>query len=658
MGAIIVDEVTEVLIRTWASRNLALLLLAVLAACSSGGDNSDEDVAGDPPTEQPPSDPPPSDPPPSDPPPSDPPPSDPPPSDPPPSDPPPSDPPPSDPPPSDPPPSDPPPSDPPPVDPPDTSIFSTPALTAEFLTQATFGPTTGQIDSLTGTSASAWFLAEVDKPASQYLDGVLAGLQQPGAADPSGEPTFQGRTTPNFVFWRYAIEGDDQLRQRMVFALSQILVISNTQSNLLFDRPTSVAAYQDVLSQGAFGNYRDLLEAVTYSPAMGEYLTYLQNRKGDPVSGRVPDENYAREIMQLFSIGLVQLEMNGEPVLINGEIVETYTNADVTGLARVFTGLSYDLAAFEPGFVPTSNPALASPMVVFDEHHSELAKSFLGTTIPAGTDGETSIDIALDALMAHPSTPPYIARQLIQRFVTSQPSPDYIERVASAFDDGQFSLPDETVVGDGRRGDLAATLAAVLFDPEARTEPVNTTQFGKVREPVLRFTHWARAFRVSGITPRFVSVLSKTGGPEALAQAPFRSPSVFNFFRPGYVAPGTETGAANMTVPELQLVNANTLSGYANFMARFVFEQLAASANPDEAASFTPDYNTELALADDPQALIDHLDLLLTYGVMSNQTKARIRDFVASIPMNNGGRDRVHYAVLMTMTSPDYTVQQ
>ena len=331
-----------------------------------------------------------------------------------------------------------------PPEPENDGPFKTADATSRFLSRATFGATASEIERLTGSSAAQWFLQELDKPVSSYLDATRAELRQPGAADPSGEPTFQGRTTPNFVFWKNAISSPDQMRQRMMYALSQILVISNADTTLLFDRPTSVAAYQEILARHALGNYRELLEAVTYSTAMGEYLTYMQNRKGDDASGRMPDENYARELMQLFTIGLVELDMDGTPRLQNGDLIETYSNRDVSGLSRVFTGMSYALEGFEPGFVPTSSAALSNPMVFFPEHHESGEKQFLGTTIPAGTSGEDSITMALDALMAHPNTPPFIARQLIQRFVSSAPSPGYVRRVANAFAAGRFTLPDDS----------------------------------------------------------------------------------------------------------------------------------------------------------------------------------------------------------------------
>ena len=563
-----------------------------------------------------------------------------------------------------PPPPPPPPTPPPP--PPASTAFSTQESTALFLSQATFGPTLSDISGLTGTAPSDWLLSEFNKTPSLNLDYVLAEISEPGARDADGELSYEKKQTPTFSFWMNAIEGDDQLRQRMAFALSQILVISHAEGNFLFEVPNTVAHYQDILVSNAFGNYRDVLEEVTYSPAMGEYLTYLQNIKGDAATGRMPDENYAREVMQLFSIGLVELEQDGDLITQGGIPVEVYDNTDVTGLAKVFTGLSLSGGEFFFDFRTLPADALHTPMEAYPIWHSELEKTFLGTTIPAGTGPVESIDLALDALVEHPNTAPFLARQLIQRFVTSHPEPDYIGRVAAAFAAGQYTLPNGTVVGDGRRGDLAATIAAVLFDPDAR-DPANRNDdnFGKIREPVLRFIHWARAFDAGTVTPENTFPLFNTSFGGGLAQAPYKSPSVFNFYRPGYVAPGTETGAAGLTMPELQLINANSVSNYANFMTYFVFAFAANNTGDPSATSFIPDYTDELALADNPTALIEHLDLLLTFGAASSETKATIVTFLEDIPLENasdpnynGPFTRVGLAVLMMMTSPDYTVQR
>lgn len=563
-----------------------------------------------------------------------------------------------------------------------TGVFGTEQSTSRFLTMATFGPTPDEVEDLTGTSASEWVKDQFDKPASFYLSEVEAyydvGTRQPGMAADGFD---QGSTT--WVFWRNAVEGEDQLRQRMVFALSQILVVSNGSGGLLGIFPQTLGYYQDILTRHAFGNYRDLLEEITYSPAMAEYLTYLGNEKADPATGRVPDENYAREILQLFTIGLVELNPDGTVRLdANGNPVELYDNEDITGLAKVFTGLGnpeLDLSASLVGRIEQIAAQAAKPLTLSESDHSPEEKTFLGHTIPAGTSGAPSISLALDHIMAHPNVGPFVGRQLIQRFVTSNPSPAYIGRVAAAFDTGRYTLPDGTVVGEGRKGDLKATIAAILFDPAADLEQaLSDDQFGKVREPVLRLSHFMRAFDANMSYPEYVRPLYDTSPIDVLAQHPFRSPSVFNFYRPGYVAPGTLSGELGLTAPELQIVNASSTPGYINLLSygalqsqeeefrnmQAVFAAFSVPFDETRArTTFVPDYSEEITLAGDPEALVDHLDDLLLYGTMTTETRALLIETLDSFPESalqdsDGREDFVGFAVLLVMATPDYLVQR
>lgn len=547
-------------------------------------------------------------------------------------------------------------------------VFEKEAETARFLTQATFGPTAAEINSLTGSSASDWFRREVSKSPSHNLQYVLEyTMSDRGRTSNGVNVSYEGNQSPTFSFWVNAIEADDQLRQRMAFALSEILVVSHIETVELFDEPVSVADYQDILVDNAFGNFRELLEDVTYSPAMAEWLTYLRNKKADEATGRMPDENYAREVMQLFTIGLVELNQDGtERTDPSGEAIPTYSNEDVVGLARVFTGLSVANERFDKGFHEAPLASLYSRLQIWPEYHSQREKAFLGTVIPENTGAEESIATALDTLYNHPNLPPFFSRQLIQRFITSDPTPAYVERVADAFAAGTYTLPDGTSVGDGRRGSLEATIAAVLFDSEARSEAArNRSDFGKVREPVLRFASWARAFNAGDIRPEDSPLLWNTGSAQALAQAPYKSPSVFNFYRPGYIAPGTESGAAGMTVPELQIVNASSTAGYTNFMSYFALAYPSDAREPLEATSFIPDYLEERQLAGDPQALVDHLSLVLAYDSILPATRTNIVEAIDEIPLTSQFDDeydgelmRIGMATLMVMTSPEYLVQR
>lgn len=520
------------------------------------------------------------------------------------------------------------------------------AEASAFLRMAGLGGTDAQITSATGLNAASWIKTEMDKPATLTLDTMLARF-------PTQDDTDHNHS--NYI-WKNLFEADDQLRQRMLFALSQIFVISD---NNFFDGGYASAYYTDILTRNAFGNYRQLLEEITYSPAMASYLTYYRNRKGDPETGRMPDENYAREILQLFSIGLIELNMDGTPKLdANGQPIETYDNEDVIGLARVFTGLSADRESF---WADGDDSFSYRPLKAFDTHHSELEKTFLGTSVPPNTSAVETIEQALDTIANHPNVAPFISRQLIQRFTSSSPSPAYVERVARVFEAGRFEAENGEVFGTGTRGDLGATLAAILLDP-TQHDDIQDANEGKLREPVLKFVHAMRAFNASpyDVTAGTDWPLYDTNDPgERLGQHPLRSPSVFNFYRPGYIAPNSETGAQGLTAPELQIVNETSSLGFTNFMLIYVIWR---SNDDDPAAPLKLDFEDEIALASDAQVLIDHLDVKLTGGQMSDETKADIVDAVGALNIDSNdvywdSRRRVQLAVLMTLGSGAYAAQ-
>ena len=530
----------------------------------------------------------------------------------------------------------------PPASPPVTT-----AAASRFLVQASFGPSPATINQVAAAGLEDSFLSQLSEPATLYMPAVKA-LEANGNLHPSSAIN---------SFWDSAAGGRDQLRQRMVYALSQILVIS-AEDGFLQGQPVSQAYYMDILSRNAFGNYRDLLEEITYSPTMGVYLTYIRNEKGDPARGNMPDENYAREIMQLFTIGLV--ELNNDGTRRAGDI-ETYDQDDVTGLARVFTGLSH------PGGFAERNAAANAyevPMIIYDNAHSELEKSFLGLTIPAGTDAATSIDMALDHLFEHPNVGPFIGRQLSQRFVTSNPEPAYVGRVATAFNTGEYLLPNGQRVGAGRRGDLTAPLAAVLFDQNARRDPdLAPNTFGKVREPVLRFLHWARALEIADPNSRNESLLDDTTGQSSFAQHPFRADSVFNFYRPNFVAPGSDTAAQDLVSPELGIVHEASAIGYMNMMMQFT--TLRTPNWNQNLSGFDPDYTELMAVADDIDELLSQLTFVLTHGELSNTTRQRIVSMLEETPIRTTPneeiqtrRRRVQLAIFMIVTSPDFAIQR
>ncbi len=531
-----------------------------------------------------------------------------------------------------------------------TGPSTTPAEASRFLAQSTFGATMPEINKVAMAGYAAWMEDQFAKPQSlhqSYIESLM-----PTLAVGEGVPQSWIFET----FWRNAATADDPLRQRVVFALSEIFVISLVDG-VVNDYGRGVAAYLDMLGQHAFGNYRALLEAVSRHPMMGIYLSHLRNQKEDPSRGRVPDENYAREVMQLFTIGLYELNADGTPRLVGGAPVETYSNADVTGLAKVFTGFSWagpdtSNARFFGNSSARDPNREVLPMQGYPQYHSTSEKSFLGLTIPAQStpDPDESLRLALDRLFNHANVGPFIGKQLIQRLVTSNPSPAYVGRVAAAFADN----------GRGVRGDMRAVLRAVLLDPEARdSAKLNDPQFGKLREPVVRLANWMRAFNATSASGRFL-MNNTDNASSSLGQSPMRSPSVFNFFRPGYVPPNTQLAAAGLVGPEFQITSETSIAGYLNYMQSVV--QNGAGITPSGATSrdIQASYAAETALAADANALIDRVDLLLTYSTMSESTRAGIRSAVENISMtaSNAALNRVRLAIFLTLASPDYLIQR
>jgi uncharacterized protein (DUF1800 family) len=515
---------------------------------------------------------------------------------------------------------------------------------ARFLTQSTFGPTEASIDRVRTYGYSAWIDEQFALPATPHLAYVQANY----------DPAISGQNF-NWLqdsFWQQALAAPDQLRQRVKFALSQILVVS-AENGTIASLADSHASYVDLLGAHAFGNYRTLLEAVATHPAMGIYLSHLRNRKGDPASGRVPDENFAREVMQLFSIGLLELNQDGTPRLVNGAPVETYTNADTSGIARVFTGWSWAApttsdTAFNGSTSATYPDRSVRPMQAYPQFHETGAKSFLGVTIPPNTSAQASMKIAMDTLFNHPNLCPFIGRQLVQRLVTSNPSPAYVGRVAAACANN----------GAGVRGDMKAIVRAILLDAEARDAgKLADPQWGKVREPVLRMSNWARCFKATSASGNW-TIRGLDSPSTSLGQQPLRAPSVFNFYRPGYTPPNTSIATAGLVAPEFQIVGETAVVGYTNFMQGVIVNGTGVALNG--VRDVRPDYAAEQAVADNADALIDRIDRCLTNGTMPAAMRQEIRTAVNAISVTtaSGRANRVHTAILLTMASPEYLVQK
>lgn len=501
--------------------------------------------------------------------------------------------------------------------------------TSRFLTQATFGPRQQDIDQLSATGYDAWLTNQFNTPATLQLPKLIAASSNPADRNPRME-----------IWWNTVVNGPDQLRQRVAFALSEIFVVSD-QSDAVAEEVRGIAYYHDLLAQDAFGNFRTLLEDVTLSPAMGLYLNMQGNQKPDPANNIHADENYAREVMQLFTIGLVQLNQDGTVKTDGqGNPIPTYQQADVSGLARVFTGWSWNSADFFNG--PANN---TTQMVPFAAYHDTNAKTIVGGVQIAGGDARSELKVALDTLFNHPNVGPFIGRQLIQRLVTSNPSPAYVARVAQVFADN----------GQGVRGDMRAVVRAILLDTEARSDAnVSSASFGKLREPLLMVSHLWRAFNASAANGRYGFWY-----PESeIGQAPFSAPSVFNFFNPRY-APAGAIQQAGLVAPEFQRVNAASVTLINNFFSDRIYGHDLGnpSAQPSD-IMLNLDPLRSLATASDPGPLVDRLNLLLMSGQMSATMRQTLVNYLNGVDASDRGTARILEAAFLIMTSSQYQIQK
>lgn len=506
----------------------------------------------------------------------------------------------------------------------------TDAQAARFLAQASLGATREQMARVKSLGYAAWLDEQLALPLQPTRWDWLVAKGYNNIANRNSQAGFDP------CVWRKLLTGPDTLRQRFTLALSEIIVVSiEGLVNGGGWKAFSAAAWLDMLEANAFGSLRTLLQKVSTSTAMGAYLTFRGNAKANAVTGALPDENYARELMQLFTIGLVQLNPDGTPTLVNGAQQETYGQDDISGLARVFTGWDLDLAGGN-----TQTPDFhRRPMAQVASRHETGEKKFLGLTIAAGTDAGAALTQALDHLYAHPNVAPFWSRQLIQRLVTSNPSPAYVQRVATVFGND----------GTGQRGNLGAVLKAILLDTEARSDAaLQSTTAGKLREPLLRFTAWARAHGVNSASDAWA--LGDTTDPATrLGQAPLRSPTVFNFFRPGYVPPNSGIAAAQLVAPEFQITNESSVAGYVNYLQRAVAGTLS---------DLLPDYSPLQPLADDAPALVAELNTVLAAGQLSAATAGAMATALATMPSGttSARTARIQAAMVLVLAAPEFLV--
>lgn len=543
-----------------------------------------------------------------------------------------------------------------------------------FLNQASFGATEAEASRLIALGDSSngyarWIDAQFTRETSLLLPAVESAYPDPV---PQGFNVGSLNAVRLERWFANVLRGDDQLRQRVAFALSEIFVVS--QVGALLNLPNATADFHDMLARNAFGNYRTLLEEVTLHPAMGVYLSMLGNQKAVAGTNLRPDENYAREMMQLFSIGLVQLNLDGTVRTdATGQPLPTYNQDVIEGFAKVFTGWKWEcpstlpactFANTRPQLAPVIGYNQVRPMRLYPEQHetgSKLVLSYPGmalanATIPSSQTGAQDLKDALDNVFNHPNVGPFISKQLIQRLVTSNPSPAYVQRVAERFNND----------GNGRRGNLEAVVRAILLDSEARAAPSGNaaSAAGKLKEPLLRLTQFWRAYEATSRSGKLGVAANFTGGVSAVfGQAQGSAPSVFNFFSPFYAPPG-EIADAGRVAPEMQLATEYLNTQIANF---FWVQAQSRTHTATNLAVDTMYINTadELLVAADSEALINRVaDRLLGGSTqisnsLKTQAKAQIeRTSVPATNPNTALATRTADAIFFVVTSPEYTLQR
>lgn len=515
-----------------------------------------------------------------------------------------------------------------------------------FLAQATFGPTDASVAELIAIGKEAWLQQQFSLRTSDYR-GLPYVDPNRSLGCPAGSPDTCGRDNYSLFpvqvqFFQNAVHGPDQLRQRTALALSQILVVSGQQIKL----PYAMANYQRIFLDNAFGNFRTVLREVTLSPAMGRFLNMANNDKPNPAKGIEPNENYAREVLQLFSIGLWQLNLDGTPRLgADGQPLPSYDQETVEGFAHVFTGWTYPP---RPGATRNRFPNPSNfdgPMVAFADHHDTGAKRLLGgVTLPAGQSAAADLEAAIDNIFNHPNVGPFIGRQLIQQFVTANPSPAYVARVAAAFNNASAS-PAGARRGNGR-GDMQAVLSAVLLDPEA-ARPAAPERFGKLREPILQLTHLFRALggQSDGVWLRAQAA--------SLGQLVFSPPSVFNFFSPDQDLPDDPS----LDGPAFGLFNASQAFKLSGILSTALNGKgVAPDPKVTRATGSRIDLARWQALAANPAALVNDIDRVLLAGRASSPLRQALLQ-AAQIHPASKPLDRARSALFLAVMSPEYLVE-
>ena len=528
---------------------------------------------------------------------------------------------------------------------------------SRLIGQCTFGADLDYIKEVADLGAENWLDQQFELPMSSLLEELREVFSEVvdwyimNGGD-SSDINFDHLYWNNFnyAWWNLNMTNDDKLRQRAAYALSQIMVIS-IESDLA-SHGYGISSYYDILARHAFGNYRDLLLDVTLHPCMGFYLSHLNNPKAIPEDNIHPDENYAREVQQLFSIGLYELNLDGSRKTdVNGKWIPTYGQLEIKEFAKIFTGLGVsdvipnmytDEAYFGEGIYLGD---LTQPMKMYEEWHQQGTKFLLnGHVVPSGQPGMQDIEDAIDNLFNHPNVGPFIGRRLIQHLVTSNPSPGYIARVATVFNDN----------GEGERGDMKAVIKAILVDPEARTcDALEQAHHGKLREPFVRYAHFASSMDIEQYYGRYWNAGYNFW--ESTGQSPLAAPSVFNFFLPDYQPIGP-VADADMVAPEFQVHNSRTGVGFINKVNDWAVWNYVMDSWEEGDPWVTVNFDQLRDLAFDPEALLNRLDLIFTHGQLSDRTRDIVKSAIEPLITGDFRQSRVELATYLIMISPDYAI--
>lgn len=527
---------------------------------------------------------------------------------------------------------------------------------SRFLAQATFGADEKEIRNLVESGFDAWIDQQMNAPATSMQEKIHQTFEEvvqwhlTNGGDSSEIPGRPNWIVFNYAWWDANMRNQDLLRQRVAFALSEIFVIS-IQSELE-GYGDGVASFYDIMSRHAFGNYRDLLRDVSLHPCMGFYLSHLNNPKTNPENNTRPDENYAREIMQLFSIGLYELNQDGSRKKdVQGNDIPTYGQDEIKEMAKIWTGLGIadvipNMYDEEPYFgIGIYTADMTVPMKMYDEYHEPGEKHLVGgVTVPAGQTGMQDIESAIDVLFNHPNVGPFLSRRMIQRLVKSNPTPGYIDRIAGVFNDN----------GMGARGDLGAVVKAILLDPEAREcQYTEDPSSGMLREPFVRYSHFARALNTEQFYDRYWNACydfwQNTG------QSILAAKSVFNFFLPDY-QPNGPIADEDLVAPEFQIHNSRTSIGFVNEVNRWAVYNTVMYGWEENNPEVILNIDDLRAYARDSEVLINKLDLLFTHGQLTARTRDIIKEAVDAQIYGDYRENRVRLAIYLIMISPDYAV--